>query len=103
MSAQHTPGPKARYKVEHCDTRGVWVPMHRGTLKRYSDALAKKQAFCRVMADYSGNGVWEEVETMPRHTEAWEAEKRAMAVKEQAIEIFHDVRDGLTKAVGDAS
>lgn len=79
-TAQRTPGP-VRYKVEHCDTRNVWVPMHRGTLKSYSDALAKKQAFCRVMVDYLGNGVWEEIESLPRHTEAWEAEKRAAIAK----------------------
>lgn len=79
MSAQHTPGP--RYKVEHCDTRGVWVPVHRGTLRSHKEAIAKKQAFCRILVDWLGNDVWEEIESLPRLTEAWEAEKRAIYAK----------------------
>lgn len=73
-----------RYKVEHCDTNGVWVPIHRGTFKRYSDALARRQAFCRVLADYAGNGVWEEIDHFPggaAATERWEAEKRAASAQ----------------------
>lgn len=77
VKAEHTPGP--RYKVEHCDTRGVWVPLHRGALRSHRAALDMKQAFCRILVDYLGNGVWEEIETMHGHTEQWEAEKRAIA------------------------
>lgn len=68
----------ARYKVEHCDTRGIWVPMHHGTLKSHAAAIAKKQAFCRILVDYLGNGVWEEIESLPYGTAAsvqWDAEK----------------------------
>lgn len=72
-----TYGP--RYRVEHCDTRGVWVPMHRGTLRSHKAAMAKKQVFCRVLVDWLGNGVWEEIETFPRLTEQWEREKAAIA------------------------
>jgi hypothetical protein len=52
---------KARFKVEHLDTTGKWVPVHRGTIKTYSAALDKKQAACRVMVDWLGNGVWEDM------------------------------------------
>jgi hypothetical protein len=72
----------ARYKVEHCDTRGVWVPMHRGLLRSHKSALAKKQAFCRILVDYLGNGVWEEIETLPYGSAVsakWDAEKRTNA------------------------
>lgn len=72
-AAKHT-----RYKVEHCDTRGVWVPMHRGTLKSHAAAIAKKQAFCRILVDHLGNGVWEEIESLPFSAAAsvkWDAEK----------------------------
>lgn len=54
----------ARYKVEHIDTKGVWHKSHRGYFTSYSAALAKRDevgAFGRVMADYFGNGAWEEV------------------------------------------
>lgn len=69
-----------RYKVEHCDTRNVWVPLHRGMLRSYQSALAKKQAFCRIMVDYLGNGVWEEIESLPHSAQSlkqWDDEKRS--------------------------
>lgn len=68
----------SRYRVEHCNTAGVWVPVHRGTIKVYRDALLKKQAFCRILVDYLGNDVWEEIESFPRHSEAWETEKHSI-------------------------
>lgn len=52
------------YKVEHMDTKGVWHKSHRGVFKTYTEALQCRDrvgAFGRVMADYEGRGIWEEV------------------------------------------
>lgn len=61
-------------------TFALWVPLHRGTLRSYQSALAKKQAFCRIMVDYLGNGVWEEIESLPHSAQSlkqWDDEKRS--------------------------
>lgn len=81
MSAKHMTGPF--YRVEHYNTLGVWVPLHRGRLRSHKAALAKKQAFCRVLVDYIGNGVWEEIESLPygaASSTKWDAEKRAVSI-----------------------
>ncbi len=78
---------KTRYKVEYCTPQNVWKPLHRRYLRSYRSALAMKQAFSRILVDWMGNGVWEEINTHPGHTPAWENEKRAALAEQRSLEV----------------